>query len=128
VQRDTSPPSALFSFSLKRNIYKCMKPLLAAKACSDSRNELGTPLCNARWILLRREAQDESSARNSVSCQSLATLRRYGTLQRYKCVPTLKGQIVHKFVFRERCITWCGRTLPTMETELMLPCSNEIPS
>jgi hypothetical protein len=25
------------------------------------------------------EARDESSARNSVSCQSLATLRRYGT-------------------------------------------------
>ena len=27
----------------------------------------------------RREARDESSARNSVSYQSLATLRRYGT-------------------------------------------------
>jgi len=37
------------------------------------------PMCNARRILLGREARDESSARNFVSCQSLATLRRYGT-------------------------------------------------
>jgi hypothetical protein len=38
-------------------------------------------MCNARRILLRREARDESSARNSVSCQSLATLRYAVTLQ-----------------------------------------------
>ena len=31
VQRDTSPPSAIFSFSLKRNVHKCTKPLIAAK-------------------------------------------------------------------------------------------------
>jgi hypothetical protein len=31
VQRDASPPSALFSFYLKHNVYKCTKPLLAAK-------------------------------------------------------------------------------------------------
>jgi hypothetical protein len=46
---------------------------------SGSRNKLGTPRCNARRILLRHEARDESSDRNAVSCQSLATLRRYGT-------------------------------------------------
>jgi hypothetical protein len=54
----------------------------AAANCKDrsgSRNKLGTPFCNARRILLRHEARDESSARNSVSCKSLATLRRYGT-------------------------------------------------
>jgi len=34
-----------------------------------SHNKLGTPVCNARTILLRREARDESSARNSVSVQ-----------------------------------------------------------
>ena len=45
-------------------------------------------MCDARRILLRREARDESSARNSVSCQSLAILRSYGTRNRYKCVPT----------------------------------------
>jgi len=28
---------------------------------------------------LRREARDESWARNSILCQSLATLQRYGT-------------------------------------------------
>jgi hypothetical protein len=40
-------------------------------------------MCNARRILLRREARDESSARNSVTCQSLETLAlRYAvTLQ-----------------------------------------------
>ena len=31
VQRDTSPPSALFSFPLNRNVDKRTKPLLAAK-------------------------------------------------------------------------------------------------
>jgi hypothetical protein len=44
-----------------------------------SRNKLGTPWCNARRVLLRHEAWDDSSDRNSVSCRSLATLRRYGT-------------------------------------------------
>jgi hypothetical protein len=46
---------------------------------SGSRNKLGTLWCNARRILLRHEARDESSDRNSISCQSLATFRRYGT-------------------------------------------------
>ena len=46
-------------------------------------------MCNARRILLRREARDESLARNSALSQSLATLRRYGTCQRYKCVLTI---------------------------------------
>jgi hypothetical protein len=58
---------------------------------SGSRNNLVIPWCNACRILLRHEARDESSDRNSVSCQSLATLRRYGTRQRYKCVPTFTG-------------------------------------
>jgi hypothetical protein len=31
VQCDMLPLSALFSFSLKCNVYKCTKPLLAAK-------------------------------------------------------------------------------------------------
>ena len=84
VQRDTSPPSAVF---FKRTVYKCTKPLLAAKTSLDSRNKLGTPRCNARRLLLRREARDEISARNSVSCQSFATLRRYAMRYRYKCVP-----------------------------------------
>jgi hypothetical protein len=53
-------------------------------------NKLWTPCCNARKILLRHEARDESSDRNSVSCQSLAKLRRYGTRWSYKCVPTFK--------------------------------------
>ena len=53
----------------------------AAASCKDIARAPVTnwELCNARRILLRREARDESSARNSVSCQSLATLRRYGT-------------------------------------------------
>ena len=53
--------------------------MLVAKTTLGLPNKLGTPLCIARRILLRREAQDESLACNSVSCQSLATLRRYGT-------------------------------------------------
>ena len=52
-----------------------------AASCKDitraPRNKLGTPMCNAHRMLLRREARDECSARNSVSCQSVATLRRY---------------------------------------------------
>jgi len=75
AQRDTSPPSALFSFSLQRNVYKRTKPLLAA----GSRNKLGNPRSNARRILLRREARDESSARNPVSCSHL---QRYGVTVR----------------------------------------------
>ena len=61
-QRDTSPP-----------------PAASCRHRSGSRNKLRTPMCDALRILLRREARDESSARNSVSCQSLSTLRRYGT-------------------------------------------------
>jgi hypothetical protein len=53
----------------------------AAASCKDiaqtPRNKLGTAMCNARGIRLHREARNESSARNSVSCESLATLRRY---------------------------------------------------
>jgi hypothetical protein len=38
-------------------------------------------------------------------------------------------QIVRRLVFRGRCIMWCGRTLPTLETELMHPSSKrKIPS
>jgi hypothetical protein len=48
---------------------------------SGSRYQPGTPLCNARMILLRREARNESSARNSVSCQSVVALRHTVTLQ-----------------------------------------------
>jgi hypothetical protein len=51
--------------------------LLYIHDASGSRNKLGTPWCDARRILLRHEAQDESSDRNSVSCQSLAMLQRY---------------------------------------------------
>jgi hypothetical protein len=54
--------------------------LLYIYDASVSRNKLGTPWCNARRILLRHEARGESSDRNSVSCQSLATLQRYGTV------------------------------------------------
>jgi hypothetical protein len=53
--------------------------LLYIHDASGSRNKRGTPWCNARRILLRFEVRDESSDRNSVSCQSLTTLRRYGT-------------------------------------------------
>jgi len=35
-----------------------------------------TPMCNACRIRLRLEARDENSAHNSVSCETLATLRR----------------------------------------------------
>jgi hypothetical protein len=67
------------------NVTRHHGPLLSP---SGSRNKLGTPRCNARRILLRHKARDESSVRNSVPCQSLATLQGYGTRQRYKCVPT----------------------------------------
>jgi hypothetical protein len=62
MQRDTSPPSA---------------PL--QRLHSGFRSKPGTPISNPRKILLCRDVRDESSARNSVLCQSLATLRRYGT-------------------------------------------------
>jgi hypothetical protein len=77
-QRDTSPPSALFSYSLKRNIYKCTRPLLAADIPR-------APVTN--W-----EAQCVTLAGccyavgHGMKVQlvtpyrvSLATLRRYGT-------------------------------------------------
>jgi hypothetical protein len=54
-------------------------PLLYVHYACGSRNKLGTSWCNTRRILLHHEARDESSDRKSVSCQSLATLRRYGT-------------------------------------------------
>jgi hypothetical protein len=53
--------------------------LLCIHYASGSRNKLGTPWCNARRILLCHEARNESSDLNSVLCQSLATLQRYGT-------------------------------------------------
>jgi hypothetical protein len=53
--------------------------LLYIHDASGSCNKLGTLLCNACRILLRHEAWDESSYRNSVSCQSLAMLWPYGT-------------------------------------------------
>jgi hypothetical protein len=53
--------------------------LLYNDYASGSRNKLRTPRCNARRILLRHEARDESSDCNCVSCQSLATLWRCGT-------------------------------------------------
>jgi hypothetical protein len=52
--------------------------LLYIHDVSGTRNKLGTPGCNACRILLRRKARDEISDRNSISCQLLATLRRYG--------------------------------------------------
>jgi hypothetical protein len=64
--------------------------LLYTHDASGCRNKLVTPWCYARRILLCHEVRDESSERNSVSCQSLATLRRYCTRWRYKCVHTLK--------------------------------------
>jgi hypothetical protein len=62
--------------------------LLYFRDASGSHNKLGTPWCNA-CRMLWHEARDESSDRNSVSCQSLATLWRYGMRKRYKCVLTL---------------------------------------
>jgi len=54
--------------------------------------------------LLRREVRDESSARDSVSCHSLAKLRGYVTQQRYKCVYCVWNVMAHAqkpdFVFR----------------------------
>jgi hypothetical protein len=58
------------------NVTRHHRPLLSP---SGSCNELGTPWCNTHRILLHHEARDEGSDRNSVSCQSLATLRLYGT-------------------------------------------------
>jgi len=41
-------------------------------------------------VTLRGNVTSVCSARNSVSCHSLATLRGCVTRQRYKCVPTLR--------------------------------------
>jgi hypothetical protein len=68
--------------------------LLYIHDASGSRNKLGTPRCNARRILLRHEARGESSDRNSVSCQSLATLRRYGTGSSYVRVPSFTSEVM----------------------------------
>jgi hypothetical protein len=65
--------------------------LLYIHDASGSRNELGTSWCNPRGILLSHEARDESSDRNFISCQSLATLQRYSMRWRHKCVPTFMG-------------------------------------
>jgi hypothetical protein len=54
--------------------------LLYIPDASGSRNKQWTPWCNARRILLRREARDEIWYLNSVSCQLLSTLQNYGTL------------------------------------------------
>jgi hypothetical protein len=73
------------------NVTRHHRPLLSLlyiRDASGSRNKMGTPWCRARRILSRHEARDESSDPNFVSCQSLATLRRYGTRYSYKCVPT----------------------------------------
>jgi hypothetical protein len=51
--------------------------LLYIHDASGSRNKLWTPRCNARRILLRHEAGDESSDHNSVSCWTLVTLWYY---------------------------------------------------
>jgi hypothetical protein len=72
------------------NMTRHHRPLLSP---SGSRNKLETPFCNARRILLRHKARDEISDHNSVPCQSLATLRCYGTLWRYKYVPTLSIRV-----------------------------------
>jgi hypothetical protein len=52
--------------------------LLYIHGVSGSRNKQGTPWCEVRWIMLRHEARRGFLYRNSVSCQSLATLRHYG--------------------------------------------------
>jgi hypothetical protein len=57
------------------NVTRHHRPLLSL---SGSHNKLGTPWCNGRRILLRHETRGGSVDRNSVTCQSLATLRCYG--------------------------------------------------
>jgi hypothetical protein len=66
-----------YGVTVRGNVTSVYQPL--HHDASGSRNKLGTPWCNSRKILLRHEARDESSDSNSVSCQSLATLRHYGT-------------------------------------------------
>jgi hypothetical protein len=56
----------------------CSSRLLYIHDASVSRNKLGTPWCNTHRILLHHEAWYETSDRNSMLCQSLATLQRYG--------------------------------------------------
>jgi hypothetical protein len=93
------------------NVTRYHRPLLSP---SGSRNKLGTPRCNARSILLRHEARDRSSDRNCVWCQSLATLRRFSTWERYMCVPTLTLGVV--------VATWegriCTRWLPLLPAKV----------
>jgi hypothetical protein len=88
----------------------------AAARCKDIARAPVTnwePHSVTRRILLRREIRDESSGRNSVPCQSLATLRRYGTRQCWKCVPNLKlcsvnitGAVTTRAMNRELCLSF----------------------
>jgi hypothetical protein len=71
-------PEQVYTCNVTRH-HRPLLSLLYIHGASASRNKLGTPWCNARRILLRREARDESSDRNFVSCLSFATLWRYGT-------------------------------------------------
>ena len=48
-------------------------------------------MCNARRILLRRAARDESSARNSVSLQYVAKLQVCSHLKPWVCFRSLAG-------------------------------------
>jgi hypothetical protein len=56
---------------------------------SGCRNKQGNAWCKSRSIMLRHEAQDEGSYRKSVSCESLGTLRRFETRQRYSVYTAL---------------------------------------
>jgi hypothetical protein len=70
-------PKGCYGYGLSRSVrapWRHHRPLLSP---SGSSNELETARCIARRILLRREARGESSDRNCVSCESLATLLRY---------------------------------------------------
>jgi hypothetical protein len=72
---------------------------------SGSRNKLGTPRCNARRILLRHEAWDEISDRNTVSCQAtcnVTALRCAVTLQVWAQIKTAAHRVFHIFN-----IIWC---------------------
>jgi hypothetical protein len=72
------------------NVTRHHRPLLSP---SGSRNEMGTPRCRAYRVLLSHVARDESSGRNSVSCQS----QSYSVAVRGNVnsrVPTLTGTVL----------------------------------